>query len=217
MVNFKKIQAKAFVEEREPNVSVPYFQSLVDANPQDFCGYFGLGLAYRKMGRLDKSAEAFQHGHALAPDDLDIERELGMVYFLSGKLDQAIEKLEAIRSLPSSEGNQREDLLALYYLGRGYQEKGDLGHALPLFLKVQKEMPEFVDINYNLGSVYGRMGQKGLYHLYFGKYFKMRGDRNNALLHFRTASEWLEKGSPEREEVQREIRELNPEKLKQKK
>jgi hypothetical protein len=36
----------------------------------------------------------------------------------------------------------------------------------------------------------------------------LRGERNNALLHFRTAFEWLEKGSPEKEEAQREIKEL---------
>jgi hypothetical protein len=75
-------------------------------------------------------------------------------------------------------------------------------------LKVQKEMPEFIDVHLSLGSVYGRMGQKGLSHFYFGKYFKLKGEKDNALLHFRTAFEWLEKGGPEKEETQREIKEL---------
>jgi tetratricopeptide (TPR) repeat protein len=206
--NFRKIQVKAFVEERETHVSITHFQSLIDANPQEMDGFYGLGLAYRKMGRLDKSAEVFQKAHALAPNDSDIRKELGVVYFLSGKLDLAIENLEAARSSPLTGTSQNEDLLDLYYLGRGYQEKGDLGKALPLFLKVQKEMPEFVDVYHNLGSVYGRMGQKGLSHFYFAKHFKLRGERNNALLHFRKAFEWLEKGSPEKEEAQREIKEL---------
>jgi predicted Zn-dependent protease len=206
--NFRRIQAKVFVEERESNVAITNYQSLADANPQDIDGYYGLGLAYRKMGRLDKSVEVFQKAHALAPNDPDISRELGVVYFLSGKLDLAIENLEAMRSIPLTAISQNEDLLDLYYLGRGYQEKGDLGKALPLFLKVQKEMPEFVDVYLNLGSVYGRMGQKGLSHFYFGKHFKLRGEVSNALLHFRKASEWLEKGNPEKEEAQREIKEL---------
>jgi predicted Zn-dependent protease len=121
-------------------------------------------------------------------------------------VDQAIENLEAIRST-SGEG-QNNDLMTLYYLGRGYQEKGDFTQALPLLLKVKKEEPEFVDVYYHLGSIYGRTGQKGLSHFYFGKHFKLRGEKNNALLHFRTAMEWLERGSLEREEVQREIKEL---------
>lgn len=206
--NFRRIQAKAFVEEREPHVAISHFQSMVDANSQDLDGYYGLGLAYKKVGRLDKSIEVFQAGLSLSPKEGDVLRELGIAYFLSGKLEQAIEKLEAVRSSSSASAGQDDDLLALYYLGRAYQEKGDFANALPLFLKVKKEMPEYIDVYFSLGSVYGRMGQKGLSHFYFAKHFKLRGEMKNALLHFRTALEWLERGSPERDEAQREIKEL---------
>jgi tetratricopeptide (TPR) repeat protein len=138
------------------------------------------------MGRLDKSVEVFQKAHSLNPKDRDILRELGIDYFLLGKLDPAIENLEAKQYLTSG-GDQSDDLQKLYYLGRAYQEKGDLVHALPLFLKIQKEMPEFPDVCNNLGSVYGRMNQKGRSHFYFGKYFKLIGDKKSALLHYRTA------------------------------
>ncbi len=204
--NFDKIRTKTFVEEREPQAAVTYYQSLVDADPRQWGGYYGLGLAYRKMGRFDKSTEAFQQAHALVPQDLDVSRELGIVYFLSGKVDQALEKLEAVKSAPGEAKNN--DLMVLYYLGRAYQEKGDFARALPSLLKVQKEKPEFVDVYSSLGSVYGRTGQKGLSHFYYGRYFKLKGERNNALLHFRTALDWLERGSPEREETQNEIKEL---------
>jgi predicted Zn-dependent protease len=204
--NFRKIRAMAFVEEREPHVAITHFQSLIDANSDFWEGYYGLGLAYRKMGRFDKSMEVLQRAHSVAPKDLDISRELGITYFFLGKMDQAIESLEAIR-FPPEEG-RNSDLMILYYLGRGYQEKGDFAQALPLLLKVQKERPEFADIYYHLGSVYGRTGKKGLSHFYFGKHFKLRREKNNALLHFRTAIDGLERGSPEREEAQREMKEL---------
>ncbi len=204
--NFKKIRTRAFAEEREPQVAITHFQSLIDANSINWEGYYGLGLAYRKMGRFDKSIETLQRARSLAPQDLDLSRELGIVYFLSGKTDQAIEDLEAIRS--ASGEDQSNDLMTLYYLGRAYHEKGDVGKALPLFVKVKKERPDFVEIYYHLGSVYGRMGQKGLSHFYFGKHFKLKWEKNNALLHFRTSMEWLERGSSEREEAQREIKEL---------
>jgi predicted Zn-dependent protease len=204
--NFNKIRTMTFIEEREPQVAVTYFQSLVDADPNQWGGYYGLGLAYRKMGRFDKSMEVLQQAHSLAPKDVDVSRELGIVYFLSGRVDQATEKLEDIRSAPGEGKNS--DLMTLYYLGRGYQEKGDFARALPLLLKVQKEEPEFMDVYHDLGSVYGRTGQKGLSHFYFGKYFKLKQEKNNALLHLRTSMDWLERGSPEREEAQSEIREL---------
>ncbi len=199
--NFRKIRAMAFVEEREPQVAVTHFQSLIDANPDAWEGYYGLGLAYRKMGRFDKSTEALQRAQSIAPKDLDTSRELGITYFFGGKTDQAIASLEAIRG-----GNS--DLMILYFLGRCYQEKGNFAQALPLLLKVQKEKPEFTDIYYHLGSVYGRTGQKGLSHFYFGKHFKFKREKNNAVLHFRAAIDGLERGNPEREEAQREIKEL---------
>jgi predicted Zn-dependent protease len=204
--NFKKIRAMAFVEEREPHVAITHFQSLIDANSDYWEGYYGLGLAYRRMGRFDKSVEVLQRAHALAPKDLDISRELGITYFFWGKMDQAIESLEDIRSTLGEGRNS--DLMILYYLGRGYQEKGNFAQALPFLLKVQKEKPEFADIYYHLGSVYGRTGQKGLSHFYFGKHFRLKREKSNALLHFRTAIDWLERGSPEREEAQREMKEL---------
>ncbi len=206
VASFGKIRTKAFAEERESQVAVTHFQSLADANPNHPDGYYGLGLAYRKMGRFDKSIEALQHAHSLAPQDIDISRELAIVHFLSGKVDQAIEGLQEVRR--ASEEGGGHDLMTLYYLGRGYQEKGHFDKALPLFLKVKKEMPDFGEIYYHLGSVYGRMGQKGLSHFYFGKHFKLKWEKNNALLHFRTSLEWLERGSSEREEAQMEIKEL---------
>ena len=204
--NFNKIRTMTFIEEREPQAAIIYYQSLVDADPNQWGGYYGLGLAYRKMGRFDKSMEVLQQAHSLAPKDPDVSRELGIVCFLSGRVDQAIENLEALRSTPGE--GQNNDLMTLYYLGRGYQEKGDFARALPLLLKVQKEKPEFIDVYYYLGSVYGRTGQKGLSHFYFGKHFKLKQEKNNALLHFRTSMDWLERGSPEREEAQSEIKEL---------
>jgi predicted Zn-dependent protease len=206
--NFRKIQMKAFVEEREAQASITQFQSLAEASPQEAEGYYGLGLAYRKMGRLDKSAEVFQKGTTIAPADPDLFNELGIVYFLSGKLDLSVQTLEAAQSLSRARIDSYEDLSGVYYLGRAYQEKGDMAKALPFLLRVRKELPEFSDVHYHLGSVYGRMDQKGLSHFHFGKYFKLRGERNNALTHFRKAADLLEKGSPEREEVQREIKEF---------
>lgn len=200
--DFPRFQAKAFVEEREPTVAVSHFESLVKAHPQDGNALFGLGLAFRKMGRLDKAAEIFQTANSAAPEDPDVLRELGIVYFVSGKSDLSIQTLETLRTI------RQDDPLGNYYLGKGYQEKGKFEQALALFRQVYKQLPDWADVSLSLGSVYGRMGQKGLSHFYFGKHFGLRGESNNALLHFRTGLDWLEKGSPEREEAQREIKDL---------
>ncbi len=200
MGNYRRIQTKAFIEEREASAAVSHFESAIKANPDDREALFGLGLAFQRAGRLDKSIEVLQAGSLSDPQDPDLQSELGAAYFLSGKLNQALETLEPLR--------QNNDSRSLYYLGRAYQEKGDLDQALKLFLKVRRDLGDSVDLYYNLGSVYGRMGQKGLSHFFFAKYFELRGDKNNALLHYRTALDFLERGAPEREEVQRTVREL---------
>ena len=200
--DFQRIQAKVFVEEREPHLAVNHFESLLKAHPQDGNAVFGLGLAFQKMGRLDKATEIFQTAHSFSPGDSDVLRELGIVYFLSGKLDLSIQTLETLGTI------RQDDPLGNYYLGKGYQEKGKFEQALGFFLRVYKQMPEWAEVSHSLGSVYGRMGQKGFSHFYYGRHFSLKGDKNNALLHFRTGMDWLERGSPEREEAQREIKDL---------
>ena len=196
---YRWIQARAFVEERPFHQAISHFESLVKADPKDGTAFFGLGLAHRKGGRLDRSVEALQQAIVLSPEVTHPQQELGETYFLSGKMDQAIQTLKTVRG---------EDASALYTLGRACREKGELQEALPLLLRVRQLVPEFSDVYFHLGSVYGRMAEKGLSHFHFGKYFKLKGDGKNALLHFRTALAGLEKGSPVWEEAQREITSL---------
>jgi beta-barrel assembly-enhancing protease len=198
---FKRVQTKVFVEEKEPQAAVAYFESILKTNPQDGDALYGLGLSYQKMGRLDKAAEVFRSAEATVPGAPDFLRELGVVYFLSGKMDLSIETLEKLRTV------RQNDPLGNYYLAKGYQEKGLPDRALILFSQVYKQIPDWPEVSLSLGSVYGRLGKKGLSHFYFGKYFALKGEENTALLHFRTALESMEKGSPEREQAQMEIKE----------
>jgi predicted Zn-dependent protease len=200
--SYKRVQTRGLVEEREPADAVVHFESLVKTNPEDTDALFGLGLAYERAGRLDRTIDILQRASQVDPKDVELARELGIACFLAGRVDQAVEILEPL--------SQSDDLKSLYFLGRAYQEKGLVDRARELFLKVKSRSGEYVDLYYNLGSVYGRTGQKGLSHYYFGRYFELKGDRKNALLHYSTALNYLEKGSAEREEAERVLRELNP-------
>jgi predicted Zn-dependent protease len=165
--SYKWIQMRAFVDGKEPHAAVSHFESLVNANPQETEALVGLGLAYGKQGRFDKSMEVLQKAASLMPEELSIRRELGVACFLSGKVDHAIEILETLASASKSQTEDIGHLLTLYYLGRGYQGKGDPAKALPLLVKVERAMPEFIDVKFQLGSVYGRIGEKGKSHYFF--------------------------------------------------
>jgi len=94
--------------------------------------------------------------------------------------------------------------MTLYYHRTGVPRKGGVCSGSSTLLKIQKRKPEFADIYYHLGSVYGRTGQKGLSHFYFGKHFKLKREKNNALLHFRTAmTGWKEEARRERKPKER--------------
>jgi len=204
------IRSRAFVEERTPRAAVTHFESMTNKDPKDVRGLFGLGLAYRHMGRLDKAAEILHQAVQLAPEMPPLLIELGVTYFLSGKVDQAIALFERVLALPPVGVQGDDQPVALYYLGRAYKERGEFARALPLLKKVHSQMPEFLEVLHELGSAYGRAGEKGLSHFYFAKYFMVRGDGSNALLHFRKAQELLGQGSPEREEAERETKRLSP-------
>jgi beta-barrel assembly-enhancing protease len=203
---YRWIQTQAFVIEREPHVAIAHFESMIRANPNDVFGIYGLALTYQKAGRFNKAIEILQEALSKAPDKPVLLTSLGVGYFLAGNIDASINTLERVRSLP--EKGQEGELLGLYYLGRGYQEKGAFSKALPCFQRVQKELPGLVDVYLNLGSVHGRMGKEGQSHYFYGKYFKLKGDGKSALLHFRKALQFLDRGSPEWDESQKEIKDL---------
>ena len=48
--NYKRIQIKGLIEEREPSAAVSHFESRIKANPEDPDALFGLGLAFQKPG-----------------------------------------------------------------------------------------------------------------------------------------------------------------------
>ena len=96
--DYKRIQNRAFIEEREPSTGVSHFEAQVKANPQDQDALLGLGLAYQKAGRLDKSIEVLQTASLADPGDAELLRELGVAFFLSGKMEHAIEVLKSLES-----------------------------------------------------------------------------------------------------------------------
>lgn len=206
--DFNQIKIKAFVEEREPNTLINHFNSLIEKEKNNLDGYYGLGLSYRKIGRLDKSIEVFRSALEIDSEAPHILREIGISYFLSGRLNESIEKLK-LSLISENKRRNEENLSTLYYLGRCYLDMGDFTEALKNFLKIKRELPEHSDLLFSLGSTYGRLKEKGLSHFYFAKHFKVKGDKKSSLLHFKKAIEFLEKGSPEREEAQKEIRVLS--------
>lgn len=194
----KRVQTKLFVEERHAQSAVVNFQSILKENPNDLNAIYGLALGYKKMGRIDLAIRELERARQRAPRDGDIARDLGICYFLRGKLDDAVSMLR--ESLAINGG----DILSLYYMGRAYQEEGDLDAALEAYLKAKSMSTEIVDLYYSLGTVYAKKGDACKSHRNFSIYFDKTGEFKRALDHLKQASRYC----AEQNEIQGEISRL---------
>ena len=129
--NLHRIQTKLIAEEKDIARSATYFENYLKRQPDDPEAFFGLGLAQKRMGALDRAIENFSKAASLFPEDGEIYRELGAAYLLKANLPEAQKNLERARSLSSS------DALTYFYLGRVYAEQKLAEEALQSFLRAR--------------------------------------------------------------------------------
>lgn len=196
--DLKRVQAFLFVEEREAESAIRHFQSMLQGKPTDVDALFGLALAYKKTGRVDLAIGELERARQLSAEDGGILRELGICYFLNRRLDDAISVLRKSLAI------DLRDVLSLYYMGRAFQEKGDLEASLDAYSKAKEINPEFLDVYYSLAMVYGKRADRCNSHRHFGTYFSKKGEVKEALIHLRKALEYCDK----KEAIQEEIRGL---------
>jgi predicted Zn-dependent protease len=204
--NLKRIQTKLACEEKDTARAVVYFENCRKRQPDDPECLFGLGLAQRKMGALDRSIEDLSQAASLAPQDGEIYRELAAAYFLKANLAEAQKFAEQATSVSPS------DAKAYFYLGRVYLEQKRVDDALQAFLKANKLDPNFGENYYHLAMAYGAKNMLGSAYRSLGYYYKLSGDWKTALAQFQRALPYFNDSPRERASVQKEIQDLTPSK-----
>ena len=106
---------------------------------------------------------------------------LGKTYFLDGQYEEALPVLESALSVVSDYPE------ALFYLGRIQMELGQLPAAEETFERLARRAPRYAQLNYFLGTVYGRQGKLADAHFALGKYYLQRRDLRNAQVQFQKA------------------------------
>ena len=169
---------------------------------------YGKALALAKLERDKEALAAFQVALRLAPDNHLIKRDLAIFYFNHNQFPEAQQQLNEL--------SQRypQDDVALYYLGRIYQERRQIDQALPLFEKVHQLNPAFSDVCYNLGTLYGEKGQLGLAHYYLGFYSLNVKALPTAMFHFQKAVKTLSPSDPRYTEAQLQLTRLQKMKVR---
>jgi len=173
--------------------------------------HYGQGWLYMREGKYAEAIAQFEKTLSLKPYEAYLLRDLGEALLLKGDFDQAIGKLSQASILDPQDGN------TAYYLARAYQEKKENQLALENYQRALKLGTEGDNFFYYLGMAYGNLNDLGWAHYYFGKSFLMKGDRGKAFFHFQTAMRYFGTDPNQKEMIEREMKILAPEKLREKK
>jgi beta-barrel assembly-enhancing protease len=201
--NLQRLQTKLQAEEKDVFRTVAYFENALKRRPDDPEGYFGLGLAQRRLGATDLAIESFSKAARGLPTDNEVFRELGIVYLLRANLPEAQKNLEIARSLFP------DDAMTLFYLGRIFSEQKMLDEALRSFIRAKELKPDLPEVYYHLAQAYNAKGMLGPAYGCLGFHYKSVGNRGNALANFKRALPYLSPDSPEYAAVQKEIKEFS--------
>jgi tetratricopeptide (TPR) repeat protein len=151
-----------------------------------------IGQAYRYMGDVQHSVEAFEKSRSGLPDNSVTIRDLGMLYEELGKKDVAKQYYERALKLDAN------DPLALNNLAYLLAENnGDLNEALSYAQRAKQRLPTFTEITDTLGWIYMKKNLTDnaidnfkslvvqapgnpIYHYHYAMALNQKGDRETA-------------------------------------
>lgn len=195
----RRIQTILLLAEKAPDANLQYFQKALNDQPDDVDALYGLAITEDKLGITWESLKHFRKAIRLAPDDPDILRDLGITLFKIEQFDEAAQDLRRAIEL------QENDADANLFLGKTLLALGDMPNALHLFKKLEERRTDDPEIYYNMAMAYGKTGQAGDSHYYFGLYFKKKGKTDSALFHLKVALKEFSPSHPKTKEIKKEI------------
>jgi len=155
----------------------------LDENPDSAAPHFGLGIAHMETSEFDAAIGHFKIALEENPDSVPILNKLAEAYQLTGRNRESLQVLE--RSLTLDEENRT----TLFLLGLTHENLGNYQKAISLMERLAAVPPVSADVYYHLGLCYGRENRLALAHFNFGVHSKKSGKIQEALFHFRKASE----------------------------
>jgi len=205
--NLKRIQVILLLDTEKADINLPFFEKELKANPADPDFLYGLAVTQEKVGLAQEAFESFRKALALAPDDPDILRDLGIALYKQGKFGEAAWNLR--RAITLREDDRDSGL----HLGKTLISQEKMSDALRLFKNLEAKRPADPDILYHLAVIYGKTGQTGDSHYYFGLYFKNKGKTDSSIFHLKAALKHYPPDHPRTIEIKKEIESIEKDRL----
>lgn len=138
--------------------------------------YYGLGVCYKKMERIDKAIEVFEKAKKLREMDFSIYYELGVCYLVSGDVCSAMKNL--IKSLKLNPKN----LNAQIQLALSHEILGENDMALMIYQKIIETSPSYIKAYNHKSALLMSMEDYQEAGLVFNKILKINSDYYRAYL-----------------------------------
>jgi predicted Zn-dependent protease len=178
------------------------FRERLSTDPESTMAHYGLGLVLDREGLTDEALSHLEIALRQKPGSVPIMYAIGEAYQKSGHYQNAISILEkALERSP----NDKE---IMYLLALSFQNLEQYTQASDIYEKLTFLPPVKDRVYYNLGLVYGRQGKLALAHYNLGIYFTTLRRREEALFHFKTASELAGSAPALKEKIDKALKNL---------
>ena len=178
--HFKKIKARliALYGDIENQSKI---QKDVQEHPTDPYAHYSYGLFLARTGKRKEAITHLKTVLKYKAFDQDILRDLAHVYYSEGVYDAALSTLESVFALHPN------DMKIFFMIGRCHVELAHYSEAIQIFHKIMDTYPDYPNIKYYLGHVYGKVGDLGNSHYYIGCFYKHEGNNRSAKFHLNQA------------------------------
>ncbi len=127
---------------------IEFIRRAIQRFPSNPFPHNNLGVAFRKLNRLDEAEACYKKALALKPDYVAAHYNLGMVFYDRGRLDEAEACYKKALAL-------KPDYVAAHYnLGMVFYDRGRLDEAEACYQKALALKPDSAEIVNNLGTVF---------------------------------------------------------------
>lgn len=178
--------AVALMERGEPELAAPHFLAAVRLSPDLASPHYNLALLLQKQNRLDDAEHEYRVALALSSDQAEIvqsHNNLGILYLGEGKYAAALTELSAAIAMDPTEQNSyigrgtaemqimnldgaiadfakaaqiAPSPLALYWLGRALESKGDTQQAVRAYAAALQLAPAMAEARARLVALRAR-------------------------------------------------------------
>ena len=125
-----------FFSKQQYEEAIVSFERVVEKFPDNFEGFYNLGLSHLRAGHIDEAIGIFEKSAKLNPDSFESYQALGESYFQKGESEKAAETLAHAVDL------QPENPMSHYNLGLAYDKMDRTNEALQAYQKAIALKPD---------------------------------------------------------------------------